>query len=70
LDALSSSSNLIRAVVFTAIGFWLSRHYYLKYHESKSAERERNIERRLVKMLRNEGLTEVELEQVKKEILQ
>jgi hypothetical protein len=52
------------------MGFWLSRHYYLKYHESKGAERERNIERRLVKMLRNEGLTEVEVEQVKKEILQ
>jgi hypothetical protein len=52
------------------MGFWLSRHYYLKYHESKSAQREINIERRLVKMLRNEGLNEQEVEQVKKEILQ
>lgn len=61
---------MIRAIVCTAMGFWLSRNYYLKYHESKNAERERNIERRLVKMLRNEGLNEEEVEQVKKEILQ
>lgn len=61
---------MIRAVIFTAVGYWLSRQYYERFDLVQRQQREADISSRLNRLLAGYGLTEEEVSAAKKEILQ
>jgi len=60
---------MIRAILFAAVGYWISRQVYERYDKANRLEREQDIERKLIAWLTAEGWTTEEIKEATDEIL-
>lgn len=54
---------MIRAIIFTAVGYWLSRQVYLRYDQSKREAENAATKRKLQIYLETVGWNEQEVEE-------
>ena len=54
----------MRTILALAIGFWISRQLYLNYDKKKSQKREIQIRKQLLRLLKEQGMNEAEIESV------
>ena len=54
---------MIRAIIFTAVGYWLSRQVYLRYDFAKREEEKINTKRKLQIYLETVGWSEKEIKE-------
>ena len=60
---------MIRAIIFTALGFWWAKNHLQRVYENRKKERETTIRQRLITRLVNEGWHKDEAEQAVDQIL-
>jgi len=60
---------MIRAILFAAVGYWVSRKIYEAYDLKKRKEMLETIERRIAAILDEEGWSKKEIENAIDEIL-
>lgn len=58
----------MRAIIYTAIGFWLSRQFYERHLKAKEREKLDKTKYRLGEFLKEKGFSSEEINQAKAEL--
>lgn len=61
---------MIRAIIFTAIGYWLSRQVYLRYDAFKRKEEQAAIRRKLQVYLESQGWNKEEIKEAMNSVIE